>query len=313
MKHERKDGADAVGPRRPTRLRLHAAVDARPIRPPRHDLAAARDVVQAFADRTRPSPWHADRAAVAARLAKLIARPDLLQQRRLNLCGPAAFLRAWAIRDPAAFARFATALYDDGAASIGPLVVRPSAGSLIDADHAALAGRYGRGFPEAADWMLMGALRDSENRVTKFRGLPDDAVSGMTFPGEIVRWLRATGAYDDVADRATRLVPAGIDAALALRPSVTTDVLVLINLHLLRELQSPTGRRRAAGYILRGFPDHWAVLVAPVDERPDGRIALRVWSWGTVLEGEVPRETLRANFYGAVVGIGRAVARTGIG
>ncbi len=301
MKHERKDGADAVGPRQPTRLRLHAAVDARPNRPPRHDLAAARDVVQAFAARTAPSPWRADRAAVAARLAKVIDRPDLLQQRRLNLCGPAAFLRAWAHHDPAAFARFAAALYDDGAASIGPLVVRPSAGSLVDADHAALAERFGRGFPEAADWMLMGALRDSENRVTKFRGLPDDAVSGMTFPGEIVRWLRATGAYADVADRTTRLVPAGIEAAFALRPSATTDVLVLMNLHLLREMQSPTGRRRAASYILRGFPDHWAALVAPVADRPGDRIGLRIWSWGTVLEGEVPKETFRANFYGAII------------
>ena len=119
--------------------------------------------------------------------------------------------------------------------------------------------------------------------------------------GEIVRWLRATGAYADVADRTTRLVPAGIEAAFALRPSATTDVLVLMNLHLLRELQSPTGRRRAASYILRGFPDHWADLVAPVADRPGDRIGLRIWSWGTVLEGEVPKETFRANFYGAII------------
>ncbi|MFN8424303.1 MAG: hypothetical protein U0470_13315 [Anaerolineae bacterium] len=52
---------------------------------------------------------------MAARLAKLVERPDLLQQRRLNLCGPAAFLRAWALRDLAAFARFGAALYDDAA------------------------------------------------------------------------------------------------------------------------------------------------------------------------------------------------------
>lgn len=295
MKDSRRDRADAVRPR----LRARASVDASPS--PRPTLAAARDILAAFTARTTPSPWRADRAAVAARLAKLIDRPDLLQQRRLNLCGPAAFLRAWAHRDPAAFARFATALYDHGEAAIGSLIVRPSPRSLIDADHAALAKRHGRGFPEAADWMLMGALRDSENRVTTFRGLPDDNVSGMTFAGEIVRWLRATDCYATVADRTTRLVPAGLDAALALRPAPTTDVLVLLNLHLLRELQQPTGRRRAASYILRGFPDHWAALDAPIDAQPADRIGLRIWSWGTILEGYVPRETFRANFYGAVV------------
>ncbi|MFN8424301.1 MAG: hypothetical protein U0470_13305 [Anaerolineae bacterium] len=37
-------------------------------------------------------------------------------------------------------------------------------------------------------------------------------------------------------------------------------------------------------------------------ERPGGKLFVRVWSWGVVLEGEVPAETWRANVYGAVVG-----------
>lgn len=270
-------------------------------RRPASALADARAVVASFAARTAPSPWRVDRAAFAARLAKLVERPDLLQQRRLNLCGPAAFLRAWALRDPAAFARFAAALYDDGHAPIGPLEVRPAPGSLIDADYAALAGRFG-GFPEAADWLTMGALRDSENALIRFRGRPDDNVSGMTFPRELTRWLRACGCYADVRDETTPLVPAGMARSLALRPDGGTDVFVLLNLHVLRELQHPTGRRRAATFLVNAFPDHWAALAAPITERPGGKLFVRVWSWGVVLEGEVPAETWRANVYGAVVG-----------
>ena len=42
-------------------------------------------------------------------------------------------------------------------AIVSPLVVRPGVGSLIDENYADLAAKYG-GFPEAADWMSMGAL-----------------------------------------------------------------------------------------------------------------------------------------------------------
>lgn len=266
----------------------------------RRDLDDARAILDAFAERRAPSPWRADRAAVARRLQALIARPDLIQQRRLNLCGPAVFLRAWARRDPAAIARFACDLYDHGEASLGGRTIRPFPGSLIDADHAALAAAH-RDVPEAADWLLMGALRDSENAVAPFRGLPADNVSGMTFPSELVRWLEATGCYRRVVDRTTPLVPSTLAAARALAPSADTDVFVLVHLHALRELRQPTGRRRAAQFLLGAFPNHWAALVAPIEDAPGDRLRLRIWSWGTVLDGELARETWRANFYGAVV------------
>ncbi|MEO8084928.1 MAG: hypothetical protein ABI780_13980 [Ardenticatenales bacterium] len=270
-------------------------------------LANARAFVAACAARTASSPWRVDRSAFTARLARLVAQPDVLQQRRLNLCGPAAFLRAWAMRDPAAFAAFAAALYDDGHARIGPFEVRPSPGSLIAEDYAALAARHG-GFPEAADWLMMGALRDSENAILPFHGRPDDTVSGMTFPREMARWLRACGCYEVVADETSPLVPAGMEYARSLRPDAATDVFLLLNLHVLRELRQPTGRRRAATFLTNAFPDHWAVLAAPVEERPGGVVGVRVWSWGMVLQGEVAAETWRANFYGAVVA---RVARVG--
>lgn len=265
----------------------------------RRDLDDARAVLDAFAARRAPSPWRADRAAVARRLRDLVDRPDLFQQRRLNVCGPAAFLRAWARHDPAAFARFATTLYDTGRAAIGELAIAP--GPLTDTDHAALADRHGRGIPEPADWMILGALRASENRLTTFRGRPEDALSAMTFPSELVRWLRATGLYADIVDRTTPLVPSPLATALAFAPSPTTDVFALVNLHLLRELRQPSGRRRAASFLLRAFPDHWAALVAPITPLPDDRLALRLWSWGTILEGDLPRATFRANWYGAIV------------
>lgn len=279
----------------------HASASASPTRRrPSNALADARAAVATLAERTAPSPWRVDRTAFAARLARLVERPDLIQQRRLNLCGPAAFLRAWAMRDPAAFAAFAAALYDDGHARIGPLEVRPSPGSLIAEDYAALAAHHG-GFPEAADWLTLGALRDSENAILGFHGRPDDTVSGMTFPREMARWLRATGCYEVVADETSPLVPVGMEYARSLRPDGATDVFILVNLHVLRELQQPTGRRRAASFLTNAFPDHWAMLEAPVEERPGGVLGVKVWSWGMMLQGEVAAATWRANCYGAVV------------
>src|SRR5271165_5420390 len=90
------------------------------------DANAASQAIDTFAANTNAGAWPSlDRATIAAGLKNLIGDPRSLNQASLDLCGPAALSMEWINRDPAAFATFATALFDTGDASIGSMDVKP--------------------------------------------------------------------------------------------------------------------------------------------------------------------------------------------
>ena len=257
------------------------------------------DLLAAFAASLQPAPWHGlDRREVTARLGDLLADPDLVSQSNLNLCGPAAFLRAWIPRDPVGFVSFAVELYDTGRSSIGGYEVAPDDDACLATDYKDLQRRYGSAITPPAEWMIMSALRDVENAFFDYEGRPDEDVSAATTSGEVTEWLQATGRFSEVRDEANLFLTKGLDHARGLAPSAEQVVLVLLNTTML-----PNEDGSVENVVLRQFPDHWVALVAPVVDVPGG-LQLTYWCYGrqapyrTVV---VAPDAFEANYYGAVL------------
>ena len=291
--------ADQLG----TTLRNARAQDTRAV----SSKSDAHAIVAAFRNSSAASPWISlSRAEVANRLDELIDDSRRFNQGNLNLCGPAAFLNVWTRRDPIAFARFATTLFDTGRASIGSFDVTPS-DSLVRNDYAAMRARM-KSVTEQADWMTMGALRNNDDAIFVWSGEPGDSVgdelAGMTFPEEIERWLRATGLYasvdNQVGNSLSALSSKGFNAAANLDVREGSDIIVLIQANM---CASQISAGVTTGF-LSHFSNHWVVLIGSVMEMiTDHSVAFPIWSFGQDFENvTVATVPLFAdNYYGAIV------------
>lgn len=255
---------------------------------------------------TATSPWKLDRTKTLDRLEQLVNDPDLVDQDSLNLCGPAAFLRIWLARDPLAVAEFATELYDTGKSTINSYEVEPSDDSLIAQDYNAIKTAHGPGFAPEADWMIMGSLRDAENFFFDFEGTPDEDVSGMTTPGELAEYMEATNLYATVKDEGNFFLTKGISHALGLKPSPTRDIALLINAHMLTQMNVTSGTKKSDSFILGAFPNHFVVLMSEIKETSAGQLNFSYWTWGQQYTGSIDKSVFEANYYGAVIGEGAA-------
>jgi hypothetical protein len=277
--------------------------------------ADAHAVVATFRGSSATSPWTSlSRATVADRLDELIDAPGLVRQGLLNLCGPASFVRVWAKRDPVAFAQFATTLFDNGRASIGDFQVAPT-DALVKNDYAAMRAKMGSDATATpqADWMVLGALRNNDDAVFVWSGEPGSSLhaelAGMTFPEEIVKWLRATGIYASIDNRVGSspgaLVSKGFNAAVDLDNEVTrdgTDIIVLIQGNMVSDRVTGIGIASDPTF-LSHFSNHWVVLIGQVQENVvDHTVQFPIWSFGRDFNTTVKDvDTFARNYYGAIV------------
>jgi hypothetical protein len=273
------------------------------------DVDTALAVVDAFeAEEYQDVAWQLDRGWTLVRLRELLRKPDLIDQRGLNACAPAVFFRVWFARDPVAAANFACALLRDGSAPIGSLHVAPS-WKLLGQNYvnlkAATDAAHPHATPENADWMLLSALRDSENIWFDYAGEPytaGDAVAGLTLPSTLSAWLSATNLYSSVVND-TNLVFSGDRQELyGLIPTSNTDVILLVNAAAIFGLSSPspTGQPPNNG----GFsvPNHYILMTAPFASSSDGSwINVDCWSWGASYRGWQGTERFFNNYFGVLI------------
>jgi|GEM_PF-2430743 len=254
--------------------------------------APALAQVAAFRSAAGTSPWKLNRAAVADRLTELIHKPELIDQDGLNLCGPASFFHLWIKRDPLAFARFATQLYETGSSYISTLAVKPGS-DLLKQDYATIASRVA-GFSPPADWMVMSALRDSENSVFDYEGTPEEDVSAITLPGTLAEWLRTTGLYTTVNDETNLYFTKGMAHATGLVPAADRDIVMLVNSDMLSGFTP-------VPVILNLFPNHFIVLNSPLVITSSGEVKIDYWSGGSNHTETIARASFEDNYYGAVI------------
>lgn len=270
--------------------------------------ADALMLLDAAAHESPVIPWKLDWHSVLNRLRVLALHPDRLNQRGLNACGPAVFFRMWFAQDPLGAAEFGYRLAKSGTAFFGPIIITPSA-SLLAQDYAAVRARVDnpptRTMPEDADWMLMSALRDSENTFVSYVGDPQsigDRIRGATLPSTIASWLQATNLYSVVTNDTT-VFPDSWNSLQTRGPSPDRDIALMVNSGFMSDLwPSPAGAPAAADFL--SIPNHFVQLLSPVAEGNDaGWIKLSSWSWG---RNDVDKWTSKAkflsNYFGTVTG-----------
>jgi hypothetical protein len=263
---------------------------------PEQGAQAAHAMVATLRAGGGASAWRLDRAAIADRLDELVADPGRIRQGTLNLCGPAAVFKVWLERDPVAAATYAVTLFEEGAARIGDLVVRPSP-TLLRAPHG--AGRRPVDCPEA-DWMMMAALRDSTNRIWRYsrQGGIREGMAAMTLPGALSKWLSATGEFTRIRDETSLVLRKGTDHATRLAPASDRTVFLLLASEMFRRPQKIL--RRVRDFVVSQVPNHWVILTTPVVAGPRG-VAFQFWSWGRDNAALLDPAVFDRCYYGALV------------
>jgi N-acetylmuramoyl-L-alanine amidase/phosphatidylserine/phosphatidylglycerophosphate/cardiolipin synthase-like enzyme len=270
----------------------------------------AIDIVNAFKAETTAGSFTPRRDDVADRAIALVNDPTLVEQGALGLCGPAAVHRLWIKRDPKGFARYVTSLYDTGDGSIGSRSI--SAGTdLKDQDY------YGNAVPKmqavasdpanaaqfvcpSADWVAMSSLRDASNIFLDFEGLPEEDYSAGTTSAEVAAWLTSTGVYASVSDEGNFVFTKGLDHAEALRPGLDTDVVLLINAHILTP-SAVQGHTKSDEFIGRAFPNHFVVLESAITEPTPDEVEFDCWTWGAKVHVRLNKTVFNPNYYGAII------------
>jgi hypothetical protein len=277
-------------------------------------IANARSLIADFANDTSNGAWpNLDRSSVVNRLLDLIGpessdaagEPDeagrAVQQGALNLCGPAAFFQFVIKRDPVMFAKYATSLFNTGKGDLGDLHVEPSS-DIINTNYADLIPRMARAVCPQADWMVLGALRNSTNAfwTGSFKGTPDEVVAAGTRPSELADWMQKTGLYSSVSNEANWLETKGIPHATGLPEYDGVDVAALINADLIRAARNLPSD---SSWPLTEFPNHWVIIIGKtMPELTKDAVYFSIWTWGGTLTLDVPTKSFVDNYYGTVIG-----------
>lgn len=294
----------------------------------RSTKSAAKAIITELRSWSGTSPWrHLDKQMVCGRLEHLIDHWDF-SQNGTPLCGPASFYTCWAMRDPVAFARHAAELYKTGSAGIGSSYRVTAGSSLLGQDYAAAERNSGNRMPPQADWMLMGAIRNSEDDVFIWDGSRAGPtlnvganLAGLTFPEEIVRWFNATGLYRRVHNRigtgAGALSSKGYNAASELEPGNGKDIVCLVQGNAFRNMDVGN-----SAWPLSMFPSHYVVLLGkPLHNNarsspegspmriivessiPHGAVSFKCWSYGEIKAScySPSMSEFADNYYGAIV------------
>ena len=243
----------------------HKAARTRPNRTTDVPLAIAK--VNAFRARTGGGVWtNLDRTAVADQLVKLINNPDIVNQGAIGVCGPAIFFNVWIDADPIGFANYAIEMYEKGESMIGTLKVTAGA-DLRHQDYLVLRPKLIPDVPPA-DWMVMSALRDSENGWLDFEGTPQEDFSGGTRPGEVASWLRSTHLFSTVSDDSAPFLGEDFDQASGLVPTANRRIILFIDTNMIE----PAKQKKKG--------KHFISLRSRVTELANGNIDFTYWTWG---------------------------------
>lgn len=191
-----------------------------------------------------------------------------------SLCGPAAFLYILLKDRPDLYSQYIKDLWNTGYAKLGKLDISPSEGCCHPTNYT--TDRAITRVP-GIDWISMASLRDDENIYMNYSS-PDDQLSGMTLPVDIIKWLEAVGAKIIHHDMKLFAYPKDevINVSNYVRPE--NHVIVLINHGLL------LGERSSG-------PTHWVVLESAVkvissqkivdeDTLDTELIDVELFSWG---------------------------------
>ena len=201
-----------------------------------------------------------DRIAVLTRLNDLKGNANLFNQGSIGLCTAAAFYHHIIQKDPLQFYSFAVGLYGSGIGFLGKLKVAPD-DDLRNTDYIGLAKKYSN-MPPQADWMLMSALRDSENWFFDFEGAPDETTAMRTSAAEMSDWYEKTGFYSSVTYSSDR----SLAEIKKIQKKARNHIALWIDIKLLNDPRDST---------------HIITLESPMTiDEANNKVKFDYWTWG---------------------------------
>jgi hypothetical protein len=270
--------------------------------------AAATRLVDDFRTRTF-SKWGAtlDRGKLADGLIARIKEPSKISSANSQLCGAASVIYNLAQADPAAYAKLAIDLFENGKGTIKMLTITPSPDLL--------STRLPAG-NDPADWIVLASLRDSENWVFTYHGdgrwrIPyfgdslDDA-KAIQMPHTVASWYTSVG-YTDVRNETNLVFTKDWDDVAAADRLHRSGYMV--SLFINSNMLSTKTQGEAST-----FPDHWVGLMSPILSStihvdPAATVSATIYTWGQdkrdVNQDVNHKMTVKqflANFYGYVAG-----------
>jgi hypothetical protein len=159
-------------------------------------LGMGDDTVAERALENRKAWPNLDPNLVLTRIRTLKGNPDMMDQGGFGLCTGAGFFHTIIQTNPDEFEKFANALYGGGIGFLGNLKVNPGS-DLRNANYNEIMARLDKKFspPPQADWMIMSAIRDSENWILDFEGDFTETMAMETSLHELRDWFDQTGWY----------------------------------------------------------------------------------------------------------------------
>src|SRR5262249_129503 len=132
--------------------------------------------------------------------------------------------------------------------------------------------QQGRTLPAnwGAEWMMMSAVRDANNRVISYDGTPTDHWGDGSSDDELARWLRATGLFKSVSAKTDDDEKHNFAHASKLVPG-NDIIMISCDAHML-------GNFRRPGEGIKD--DHWFVLRSAIIEPTGITVDFRFWCWG---------------------------------
>lgn len=250
-------------------------------------------VIDTFGSDTTPaggtkSRWpNLDKTTVMNRLEALRNDADLIDQAALGLCGEATFYHHVIQRDPAKFYSMATALYGAGIGFIGKLKIDPDS-DLRSADYSGIVAKRGNKkppIPVQADWMLLSALRDTENEFLDYEGTPEESMALGSDFSERFDWYVKSQLYTSVTkDDDTDF------------SHVTNNLIKTANNHISLRIDVALIQPGSTG-------GHVIALESPfVFDEANDKVTFDYWSWGgKVTNYSTSITNFKATYKGAII------------
>jgi hypothetical protein len=260
------------------------------IQPPSHILDRVLDMADSATSSPQPTKrwWpHLDEKTVFDRIDELKKSPNAITQGALGLCGEATFIRHITQRDPNLFESFATSLWGGGQGFIGNLQIDPDS-DLRNADYPAIVAKRGSNtppIPPQADWMILSALRDSQNEILDYEGTPEENFADGSDFSERVKWYEKSGLYTSVKGDS--------DTSLAHLKTITKTTKNHVSLRIDVALIQPGSSGK-----------HVIALESALNiDEPNDKVTFDYWTWGesSVKTCTTTVTALKANYLGAII------------
>jgi hypothetical protein len=154
------------------------------------DVDPVQEALAQFERSTQPGKWtYIPKNELLGDIRRTVANPFNVRQGPTDLCGPASIVFELVSRHPHRYIEICQSLYETGKFRGRTKHVKPS--------DTLLRSRVRSGI-SLADWMLMTAMRDTENAIFPVEETSGPVAMGITTPWEMKGWAFEMLGYDKV-------------------------------------------------------------------------------------------------------------------